>query len=112
MPRSVAFDVPFDEFWRALSAGDLGVAFKRQVPIGRFIADFLAPSVRLVVEVDGGYQSEPPGADARRDRKLRALGYRVVRVEAELVMQDVARAIETVRVALAELSAVRRARML
>jgi very-short-patch-repair endonuclease len=74
--------------WRALTRADLGVAFKRQVPIHRFIVDFLAPSVRLVVEVDGGYHSERRGADARRDRKLRALGYRVVRVDAELVVCD------------------------
>jgi very-short-patch-repair endonuclease len=43
--------------WRQLAGKRLGVAFKRQVPVGRYVADFLAPSVKLVVEVDGGYHS-------------------------------------------------------
>jgi very-short-patch-repair endonuclease len=38
----------------ALRAGQLGVSFRRQVPLlGRFIVDLIAPAVRLVVEVDG-----------------------------------------------------------
>jgi very-short-patch-repair endonuclease len=38
--------------WSALSAGKLGVAFRRQVVLGNcFIVDFVAPRVRLVVEV-------------------------------------------------------------
>jgi hypothetical protein len=41
-----------EALWQALRVGALGVAFKRQVPLGeRYIADFYAPSVRLVVEV-------------------------------------------------------------
>ena len=40
--------------WSALSGRQLGVAFRRQVPLAnRYIADFLAPTVKLVIEVDG-----------------------------------------------------------
>lgn len=40
--------------WSALKARQLGVSFRRQVAVGRqFIADFCAPSIRLLVEVDG-----------------------------------------------------------
>jgi very-short-patch-repair endonuclease len=39
--------------WRELSAGKLGATFRRQVVIGNAIADFFAPALRLVVEVDG-----------------------------------------------------------
>src|SRR6188768_403661 len=36
--------------WSALNAGQLGVCFRRQVPVGaRFIADFCAPSIKLIV---------------------------------------------------------------
>jgi very-short-patch-repair endonuclease len=66
--------------WRLLSGSKLGVAFKRQVVIGRYIVDFCAPSIKLIVEVDGGYQRERAKADARRQRELEALGYTVVRV--------------------------------
>jgi len=40
--------------WQVLRGSRLGVAFRRQAVIGRFIVDFVAPSIRLVVEVDGG----------------------------------------------------------
>ena len=89
--------------WSALNARQLGVSFRRQVPVGgRFIADFLAPSVGLVVEVDGGYHARRASADARRDVKLRCLGYRVVRVSAELVLRDLRAAVAVVRVALGD----------
>jgi very-short-patch-repair endonuclease len=80
----------------------LGVTFRRQVVVvGQFIADFLAPSVRLVVEVDGGYHAGRTHADARRDEKLRRLGYKVLRIDARLVMAQPHLAVERVRAALA-----------
>jgi hypothetical protein len=39
--------------WEALRAEKLGVRFRRQVVLGRYIADFVAPRAKLVVEVDG-----------------------------------------------------------
>jgi very-short-patch-repair endonuclease len=87
--------------WRQLSARRLdGVAFKRQAPVGNFVADFLAPSRKLIVEVDGPYHARRRGADARRDAKLRRWGYRVLRLEDALVMGDMARALELIRRAL------------
>lgn len=87
--------------WSALRAGKLEVSFRRQVPVGgRYIADFLAPAVRLVVEVDGGYHAERRRADARRDRELRRLGYRVLRLSSALVMTDLDAAVRVVRAAL------------
>ncbi|RYZ04840.1 MAG: DUF559 domain-containing protein [Myxococcales bacterium] len=90
-----------EALWEALRGGALGAAFKRQVPLGdRYIADFYAPSVRLVVEVDGGVHRGSSAADRRRDEWLRRRGYRVVRVEAALVLRDIAAALETVLAAL------------
>ena len=80
--------------WQALRGGALGVAFKRQVVLAaRYIVDFLAPSVRLVVEVDGGVHRGSRSADRRREEKLRRLGYRVVRVESAVVMRSVKAAV-------------------
>jgi very-short-patch-repair endonuclease len=79
----------------------LGVWFRRQVPIGRFIADFAAVGLRLIVEVDGGYHAKRRAADARRDRALARLGYRVLRLEAALVLEQPPEAIARVRTALA-----------
>ena len=85
------------KLWRALRASQLGVAFRRQVPVLGFIVDFLAPSARLVVEVDGGYHTARRAADARRDAKLSRGGYRVLRVEAELVICDLKEVLRKIR---------------
>ncbi len=87
--------------WAGLRGGRLGVYFRRRVPIGRFIVDFLAPSARLVVEVDGGYHASRRTADARRDEKLARLGYRILRIDAELVRRAPAEALVLVQRALA-----------
>jgi len=86
-----------EALWQELRGGKLGAAFRRQVPVGKYVADFLAASVKVVVEVDGGYHAQRRAADARRDRCFARLGYRVVRVEAELVRANVADAAERVR---------------
>ncbi len=84
--------------WQSICRGQLGAVFRRQVVIGgNFIADFAAPAVRLVLEVDGGYHSRRKVADARRDRDLRRLGYRVLHLEAELVLSALPQAIDRVR---------------
>jgi len=86
--------------WSVLRARQLGVTFRRQVVIGRFIVDFAAPEARLVVEVDGAYHGRRTAADARRDAELGRRGYRVIRVAAQVVEEDMARAAELVRMAL------------
>lgn len=86
--------------WEELRSRKLGVLFRRQVVIGEWVVDFLAPEVRLVVEVDGGWHAGRERKDARRDRGLEAAGYRVVRVEAEVVLREVERAVSCVRAAI------------
>jgi leucyl-tRNA synthetase len=87
--------------WARIRGRRLGVVFRRQVPLlGRFIADFLAPAERLVIEVDGGCHGEQARADERRDAVLARAGYRVLRLDAALVMRDVETAVELVRAAL------------
>ena len=56
-----------------------GYKFRRQVPMGPYIADFVCMSSRLVVEIDGGQHADRAAADARRTRYLEDHGYRVVR---------------------------------
>jgi very-short-patch-repair endonuclease len=71
------------------------------VPLaGRYIADFLAPVVKLVVEVDGACHAQQQRSDAQRDAVLFGLGYRVLRIDAALVMRDLAAATALVRAAL------------
>lgn len=88
--------------WRELSRRQLGVRFRRQVPLlGCFIVDLLAQEARVVVEVDGAYHRRRRRADALRDEKLRRAGWRVLRIEAELVQRDLSAAVALIREALA-----------
>ena len=90
------------KLWSAIRGGRLGVCFRRQIPLGNYIADFAAPAAKLVVEVDGAYHARRQAADARRDRNLGRLGYRVLRLEASLVEQHVELGVARIRAALSE----------
>jgi very-short-patch-repair endonuclease len=59
----------------------LGVHFRRQAPIGRYIVDFASLRARIVVEVDGGQHGMHDGirSDRERDAVLRSQGFRVLR---------------------------------
>ena len=94
---------PEQLLWHALRSGQLGVPFRRQVVLlPGFIVDFVAVKAKLVVEVDGKCHQSKRAADARRDRKLARLGYRVLRLEAQLVLTQLPVALARVREALAE----------
>ncbi len=57
--------------------------FYRQKPIGNYIVDFYAPTVRLVVELDGSQHLDRGQAeyDARRTRDLEQQGVTVLRFD-------------------------------
>ena len=68
------------KLWRLLRDRYLvGVKFRRQVPIGNFIADFCCLEARLIVELDGGQHAEQEETDASRSRFLAGQGFRVLR---------------------------------
>jgi leucyl-tRNA synthetase len=100
-PRSPATRSTEQLLWQRIRGRRLGVVFRRHVPLlGRFIADFLASAERLVIEVDGVYHAERGRSDTRRDAALERAGYRVVRIEASLVVSDIERALSAIRAAL------------
>ena len=87
--------------WCYLKGSKLGVGFRRQVVIGEYIVDFCAPSVKLVIEVDGGYHARRVRLDARRQRRIERAGYRFVRLSHELVVRRPDEAVACVVAALA-----------
>jgi very-short-patch-repair endonuclease len=66
--------------WRLLRDRRLAAfKFRRQVPIGPYVADFACLSARLIVELDGSQHFES-ARDRKRDEWLSADGYEVLRV--------------------------------
>jgi very-short-patch-repair endonuclease len=66
--------------WEALRGGRLeGWKWRRQVPVGPFIAEFVCLEAALAVELDGGVHAEQADRDARRDAFLAARGLSVLR---------------------------------
>jgi very-short-patch-repair endonuclease len=56
-----------------------GFKFRRQVPIGPYIADFVCYDRRLIVELDGEQHAAQRDYDARRTDWLEGQGFRVMR---------------------------------
>ncbi|MBY0520316.1 MAG: endonuclease domain-containing protein [Sphingomonas sp.] len=66
--------------WSRLRAGRMqGWKFRRQVPIGPYIADFICSKAKLVLELDGSQHADQVAYDTRRTAFLVAQGYRVRR---------------------------------
>ncbi|HDZ8929086.1 endonuclease domain-containing protein [Aeromonas dhakensis] len=59
-----------------------GVKFRRQMPIGPYIVDFISLEQRLIIEVDGAQHNEPAERqyDGARTAYLNQQGFRVIRV--------------------------------
>jgi very-short-patch-repair endonuclease len=78
--------------WERLRGGRLeGWKWRRQVPVGPFIVDFLCLEAATAVELDGGVHAERPDYDARRDAYLRIRGLQVLRFWNEEVAADIDR---------------------
>src|SRR5438128_1331470 len=78
----------------------LGRKFRRQVPIGPYFADFACLEARLVVEVDGEHHGDQLVHDARRDRWLGEMGFRVLRFWVAELDENIEGVIETIAEAL------------
>lgn len=75
--------------WKSLlSRGRLGVKFKRQRPIDRYIVDFFSAEIKLIVEIDGSSHLTKGSADLYRESVLKGLGYSIIRFsEGEVIYQ-------------------------
>jgi very-short-patch-repair endonuclease len=75
--------------------------FRRQHPVGAFIADFACVQHRLIVELDGGQHAEATvGYDARRTAWLECHGWRVMRFWNDAIFKTPDEVIDAIRTAL------------
>ena len=84
--------------WHCLRNNAFGVKFLRQHVIGDYIVDFVSRNDGLIIEVDGGYHSEPHQQedDAEREAALEQLGYHVIRFANEEVLFDTDRVMKQI----------------
>jgi very-short-patch-repair endonuclease len=80
----------------------MGSKFRRQVPIGRYVADFYCHERKLIVELDGGIHSDPGQQlhDQNRDAFLLSLGLRVLRIPNEELLDTPEKVLDKVQKAL------------
>ena len=91
--------------WRHLRANQmLGCKFRRQHPIGPYIADFACVARHVVIELDGGQHAEEQGMahDAVRTQHLQSQGWRVLRFWNHEVLTELAAVLQVIAQALHE----------
>ena len=87
--------------WRILRSHHMqGYKFRRQVPIGRYIADFVCHEARLIVEIDGGQHERSSPREAERSGLLQNEGYRILRFWNNEVLANLDGVHETIAIAL------------
>ena len=83
--------------WRQVrNRGLRGYKFRRQVPIGPYIADFACVSEGLIIELDGSQHHEMTDEDQERTRWMESAGYRVLRVWNNDVLHNMHRVLEAI----------------
>ena len=83
--------------WDALRNRRLrGLKFRRQHPIGPFVADFCCPDRRLIVELDGPVHATQSEHDAEREDLLEAAGYRILRFPNDAIRSDLSGVLEII----------------
>ena len=80
------------KLWNAVRAHRLmGLGFRRQVPIDRYIVDFACPQHRIIVEVDGSQHNDPDALryDMERTGFLEHSGWTVLRFTNDDVLNEI-----------------------
>jgi len=85
--------------WNALRKLQCGYHFRRQHPIGDFIADFICIKKNLVIEVDGEYHNDPiqQQDDLFRTESISNRGYSVIRFTNDEIQTNLPEVIEKIK---------------
>lgn len=74
-----------------------GFKFRRQEPLGRYIADFVDYEKKLVIELDGGEHALNDEKDKKRDEWFKNQGYEVLRFWDNEVLKSKDAVLEIIR---------------
>ena len=83
--------------WNELKQRKMGVQFKRQRPIGNYIADFYCREKNLVIEIDGWTHDDKYEYDSARDEYMESLGVKVLRILDVDVKRDMCSVLEWIK---------------
>jgi leucyl-tRNA synthetase len=86
-----------DKLWQVVRNSQLGVKFRRQHPIGTYIADFICLEKKLIIEVDGAIHNETKEYDENRTAVLNQLGFHVIRFTNTEVENDIDTVIASIK---------------
>jgi very-short-patch-repair endonuclease len=75
----------------------LELKFRRQCPIGKYIADFACVEIGLVIELDGGQHLDQIAYDARRTAEMKQLGFETLRFWDHEVLKETDAVMERIR---------------
>ena len=64
--------------WQELKNKKLGIKFRRQHPVEKFILDFYAPEIKLAIELDGKIHKENKEYDELRTEYLNSKGIHLI----------------------------------
>lgn len=73
----------------------MGLKFRRQVPINRFVADFVCEANKIVIELDDAGHDQKVEKDAERTKTLETYGYHVIRFANEEIYEDLDAVLDT-----------------
>ena len=76
------------KLWAYLRGDKLGVNFRRQHAVGKYIPDFCAVQEKLIIELDGSQHLDQQEYDAERTKYLEEQGYKVIRFWNNQIMND------------------------
>jgi very-short-patch-repair endonuclease len=88
------------KLWAHLCKEQLGVSFRRQHAIGKFICDFVCIEKKLVIELDGSQHIDQHEYDAKRTMYLQSQGYEVLRFWNNDVMKDINGVVKAIQIKL------------
>ena len=77
------------KLWSRIRKDQLGVTFRRQHAIGKYIADFCSPKAKLIIELDGSQHLDQEAYDEERTQYLESQGYTILRFWNNDVMKDI-----------------------
>jgi very-short-patch-repair endonuclease len=83
--------------WEELKGNKLGVKFRRQHIIEYFIPDFVALSIKLIVEVDGEIHKFKQKYDKEREQFLIDKGFRIIRFQNQEILNNIEMVINKIK---------------